>query len=1026
MNPATLSLRYRIVSFVLTAGIIAAGILSYNQLGRLEDPEFTIKEAQVFTQYPGATAMEVAEEVTDELETAIQQLGQVKLVTSISEAGLSTIRVEVKEKYDKSTLPQVWDELRRKVGDAQGNLPPGATTSIVNDDFGDVYGIFYAVYGDGYSYAELKEHVDLLRRELLLVQDVGKIAIYGNQPEAIYAEISRARFATLGISPERLTESLRGQNLVAESGHLRVTDDYVRIQPTGEFTSVEDIGNILLLQKDSTKLYMKDVAEIRRGYVDPAQSILRFNGRPAIGLGISTVEGGNVVTMGQAIQERLAELEEETPIGIELGKIAVQSDAVTTAINGFIVSLAQAVAIVVGVLILAMGMRSALLIGAVLVLTVLATFVAMKTQGVMLERISLGALVIALGMLVDNAIVVVEGILVKSKEGMTREEAGESIVSQTMWPLFGATIVAILAFAAIGVSQDSTGEYCRSLFQVILYSLTLSWILGITTTPLFGSMFLRVKDDGGKDPYGSLLFRGYRAFLEFCIRNRWVTVLAMVGLLFAAVHGWGKVENSFFPPSTRPQFMLHYWLPQGTHIKRTEDDLAKLEKHLLEEEGDLVTNVATFVGQGALRFLLTYTPEERNSAYGLMLIEVNDYTKISELQARVQEHLDSSPDHTDALAFSRQFMLGPGDPSKIHVRLRGRNPDILRKLAAEVKAVIREEPTATDLVDDWRHRATLLRPQVAETQARNAGITRSDVAFALEFASEGVAVGYYREMDDLLPIIARSPQEERDDAKLLVDTRIWSPVAEASIPLSQIVLDIESSSENQIIRRRNRLPCLTVKCDPKVGNASTVFEKIRPKIQERYDELQDQWGLTGYSLEWGGEYEDSADAQKGLAAQMPVVAAMMVLTVIFLFNSIRLPMIIFLTVPLSIIGVSLGLLVTRQPFGFMALLGFLSLVGMLIKNAIVLIDEINAQMKVEKDPFKAVVNSGVSRLRPVSMAALTTVLGMIPLLADAFFVAMAVTIMFGLTFATILTLVVVPVLYACFFNVPNPGKGNAG
>ncbi|MHC4414674.1 MAG: efflux RND transporter permease subunit [Planctomycetota bacterium] len=1016
MNVAEAAIRYKTVTLVMTILIIGGGVVSYEQLGRLEDPEFTIKSAQIITRYPGATALEVAEEVTDEIETAVQQLGQLDLITSISEPGRSTILAEMKDKYDKSSLPQVWDELRRKVNDAQSRLPPGTSTSIVYDDYGDVFGVFYAVYGDGYTYAELKRYVDLLRRELLLADDVGKISIYGDRPEVVYVEVSRARLAQLGLSPEAFYASLTGQNVVKPAGRVQVGNLYLRIQPTGEFTSVEQIGDLLILQDDATatKLYLKDVATIRRDYVDPPDTIMRFNGRPAIGLGISTVLGGNVVTMGTSLDERIRGLEAETPIGMEIGVIAHQAVAVTAAVNGFVISLVEALAIVIGVLMIAMGLRSGILIGVILLLTVLVTLIVMNTQGIMLERISLGALIIALGMLVDNAIVVVEGILVNLQRGMDRIKAASAIVSQTIWPLFGATVVAVLAFAAIGVSQDSTGEYCRSLFQVILISLMMSWVLAVTVTPLFGVMFLKVKaTGGGGDPYGGLFFRLYKRFLQFCIQFRAVTILVLVGLMALSIYGFGFVRQSFFPPSTRPQFMIHYWLPQGTHITETEADLEAIEKHLLTFEE--IEDVSTFVGKGALRFLLTYTPEDANSGYGLLLVTVKDYRTIDGLISIVQEYVDES--FPDAQAFSRKFMLGPGDPAKIHARFRGPDLVVLRRLAAEAATIMLAEPTATDVRDDWRQRVPLIRPVVAEAQARNAGITRAEVAFALQRAFEGAQIGVYREGDDLLPIIARSPEIERLDVDNLNDVQVWSPVAGKAIPIRQVVLGFAAESENSIVRRRGRLPTLTVKCDPRVGEASAVLAKLRPKIEARFDELRAQWRLEGYTLEWGGEYENSGDAQAALAGNVPVTGLLMVLVVVVLFNSLRQPLIIFLTVPLAIIGVTVGLLITDQPFGFMALLGFLSLAGMLIKNAIVLIDEINLQMGEGKAPFVAIVDSGVSRLRPVSMAALTTVLGMIPLLTDAFFVAMAVTIMFGLAFATILTLVVVPVLYALLYRV---------
>jgi multidrug efflux pump subunit AcrB len=1008
MNIAQLSIDKKTITIVITLLLLFGGIKSYMGLGRLEDPEFTIKNAKVITYYPGATAMEVAEEVTDPLETSIQKMGQVKHVESLSMPGYSSIDVEIKNHHMGPELPQIWDELRRKVGDIQDQLPPGTSTSFVWDDFGDVYGIFYAIYGDGYTDKEIYEYSKMLRRELLLVQDVADVSLFGARDERIYLEITRERIAQLGLSPELIYASLSGQNMVVPAGNIEVGRQYVRIFPTGELTSVEDIGDIALLAADgTTKLYLKDIATIRRGYKDPPNVIVRFNGMPAVGLGISTIEGGNVVVMGDAVNKRLKELQAETPIGMEIGAISHQAESVTAAISSFVISLIEAIAIVIGVLIFAMGLRSGILIGGILLLTVLATFILMDINGIMLERISLGALIIALGMLVDNAIVVVEGILINAQKGMSKKDGAIAIVKQTMWPLFGATVVAVLAFAAIGASQDSTGEYCRSLYQVILYSLTLSWVLAITTTPLAGVTFLKPKKlEGDEDPYKGKLFQIYKKLLVLCMRKSYLTVLVLVGLLVLSIYGFGFVDKSFFPDSTRPQFMVHFWMPQGTHINETENSIKSMEKYLLEQEE--VTDITSVTGQGAMRFLLTYTPEEPNPAYGLVLISVEDYRVIDTLIKRIQKYLNEN--YPDAQAFCRRFMLGPGDANKIQVRLRGPDPDVLRELSVKIEKVMQDEPDAVDINTDWRQRVPLLRPVISETAARNVGLTRRQIASTLQAATEGITVGKYREGDELIPIVYRSPERERNDVRELANVQIYSPIAKGFIPIQQVITEIKTVSENQIIRRRNRLPTLTVRCDPKSGSASIVFEKLRPKID----------AITlpeGYSLEWGGEYENSGDAQKALAAKLPVIFIIMVLVVIVLFNSIKKPLIIFMTVPLAIIGVTVGLLLMDQPFGFMALLGFLSLMGMLIKNSIVLIDEINIQIASGKDHFNAVVDSGVSRVRPVSMAAMTTVLGMVPLLTDAFFVAMAVTIMFGLTFATVLTLVVVPVLYTIFFKI---------
>ena len=1013
MNIAKLSIEKKTISFVMTVLICVGGVLSYQKMGRLEDPAFTIKSAKVNTFYPGATALEVSEEVTDEIETAIQKLGTVDYVKSLSMPGFSSIHVELKAETPKEEIPQVWDELRRKVGDMQNKLPAGASTSVVNDDYGDVYGIFYALYGDGYSYAELKEHADMLRRELLLVQDVADVTLFGTQQEAVYVEISRARIAQLGLSPDVIMGSLAGQNMVAPAGNIEVGNQYIRIEPTGELKTVQEIGDILILQPEGgSRLYLKDIATIRRGYKEPATAAVYFNGKPAIGIGISTIDGGNVVTMGKAVDVRLAELIEQTPVGMELGIISHQADSVVASINGFVISLLEAIAIVVGVLIFAMGLRSGVLIGWILLLTIFATFIVMKSNGVVLERISLGALIIALGMLVDNAIVVVEGIIVNSQKGMSKTEAASSIVQQTIWPLLGATIVAVLAFAAIGTSTHSSGEYCRSLYQVMLYSLMLSWVTAITLTPLFGVLFLKIKPQVAgqeEDPYKGALFQGYRKLLVFCLRHRIATVALLLVLLVLAGVGFGHINKSFFPDSTRPQFMIHYWLPQGTQIAVTEQDAKEISDKLREKFDD-ITDVATTVGQGALRFLLTYTPEEPNSAYALLMVSVEDYKAIPGLMADIEEYLKD--EYPDAQAYCRRFVLGPGDAFKIQARLRGPDPAVLRSLSLQVEQAMGANPNVKDISTDWRQRVPLIRSVVAETQSRNAGLTRSAIAQGTLYATEGQTVGYYREKDDLLPIIARSPNAERADVADLASVQIYSPAAQAFIPLQQVLVGFETSSENQIIRRRNRQPTLTIRCDAKDLPTSAVFEQLKPVVEAI--PLP-----TGYGLEWGGEFEDSGKAQAALMKMMPVIGMMMVLIIIILFNSIKKPAIIFLTVPLALIGVTIGLLAFNQPFGFMALLGFLSLSGMLIKNSVVLIDEINCQLATGKDPYQAVIDSGVSRVRPVSMAAATTVLGMAPLLVDAFFVAMAVTIMVGLTFATVLTLVVVPLLYAMFFKIQN-------
>ena len=1010
MNLAEFAIRNRTVTLVLTFVLLGGGLASYQGMSRLEDPEFTIKDALVITPYPGASAAEVEEEVSDELELAVQQLGQLDEVESKSDRGLSTLTVSIKKKYDRESLPQVWDELRRRVGDAQKDLPPGAGPSLVVDDYGDVYGVFVAVYGDEYSYAELKDYVDLLRREFLVVQDVAKIETFGERPEVVYVELSRDRMSQLGIPTSAIIDDLQQKNLVADSGRVQVGREFIAIEPTGAITSVEQFESLLISGGSERQIYLRDVATVRRGYVEPPTNLVRYDGKAAIALGISTVSGGNVVSMGEALRTRALELEGQRPMGIEFGIISLQSEAVAKAIRGFVSSLVQAVVIVIVVLLLFMGVRSGLLIGFVLVLTIAGSFIFLSPMGVALERISLGALIIALGMLVDNAIVVVDGMLTRIQSGKGAAEAASEVVSQSALPLLGATVVAILAFAAIGTSDDSTGEFCRSLYQVVLVSLSLSWVTAVTVTPLLGVMFLKAPEGGApaKDPYGGRFYQAYEAILRGCIRLRWLTMGAVVGLFAVALWGFGYVDQSFFPSSTRPQFLVDLWLPQGTHIDETVREAESIEEYLLAQEG--VTHATSLLGQGGLRFLLTYTPEKLNSAYAQFLVDVDDYRKIDAMAPAIERYLEEQYPH--ALAYVSKFQLGPGSTGKIQARLTGSDPDLLRKLASRIEGIMHDDPNAKSIRTDWRQRVKVVRPQLAEEEANLNGIRRTDVAKALLEGFEGATVGVYREGDDLLPIVLRAEERERTDVASMRNLQIWSPAAEAMIPLRQVVSGFETAFEDEIIIRLDRKRTLTVFCDPKRGPASQLFARLRPQIEAI--ELP-----PAYTLEWGGEYEDSAEAQAGLAASLPVFLLLMVLVVIGLFNSLRQPLIIWLCVPLALIGVTAGLLVTQQPFGFMALLGFLSLSGMLIKNAVVLIDEINLQAGGDKDLLSAIVDSATSRLRPVAMAALTTALGMIPLLPDAFFVSMAVTIIAGLLFATVLTMVVVPVLYAILFRVPS-------
>ncbi|HCG7631479.1 TPA: efflux RND transporter permease subunit VmeI [Vibrio parahaemolyticus] len=1011
-------IRNRVISWMVSLIFLIGGIAAFFGLGRLEDPAFTIKDAMVVTSYPGATPQQVEEEVTYPLEKAIQQLTYVDEVNSISNRGLSQITVTMKNNYGPNDLPQIWDELRRKVNDLKVTLPPGVNEPQVIDDFGDVYGILLAVTGDGYSYKELLDYVDYLRRELELVDGVSKVSVSGQQQEQVFIEVSMKKLSSIGLSPNTVFNLLSTQNIVSDAGAIRIGDEYIRIQPTGEFQSVDELGDLLITESGAQGLiFLKDVAEIKRGYVEVPSNIINFNGSLALNVGVSFAQGVNVVEVGKAFDRRLAELKYQQPVGVEISEIYSQPKEVDKSVSGFVISLAQAVGIVIIVLLFFMGLRSGLLIGLILLLTVLGTFIFMKYLAIDLQRISLGALVIALGMLVDNAIVVVEGILIGTQKWRTRLQAATDIVTQTKWPLLGATVIAVTAFAPIGLSEDSTGEYCGTLFTVLLISLMLSWFTAISLTPFFADIFFKgqkIKQGEGEenDPYNGIIFVAYKKFLEFCMRRAWLTVVVLIVGLGASVYGFTLVKQSFFPSSTTPIFQLDVWLPEGTDIRATNDKLKELESWLAEQEH--VDHITTTAGKGLQRFMLTYAPEKSYAAYGEITTRVDNYEALAPLMARFRDHLKANyPEINYKL---KQIELGPGGGAKIEARIIGSDPTVLRTIAAQVMDIMYADPGATNIRHDWRERTQVLEPQFNESQARRYGITKSDVDDFLSMSFSGMTIGLYRDGTTLMPIVARLPEDERIDIRNIEGMKIWSPAQSEFIPLQQVTMGYDMRWEDPIIVRKNRKRMLTVMADPDIlgeETASTLQKRLQPQIEA----IQMP---PGYSLEWGGEYESSGDAQESLFTTMPMGYLFMFLITVFLFNSIKEPLIVWLTVPLALIGVTTGLLALNTPFGFMALLGFLSLSGMVLKNGIVLLDQIEIEMKSGKEAYDAVVDAAVSRVRPVCMAAITTILGMIPLLPDIFFKPMAVTIMFGLGFATILTLIVVPVLYRLFHKVSVP------
>ncbi|AWG86389.1 multidrug efflux RND transporter permease subunit VmeV [Vibrio parahaemolyticus] len=1014
MNIAEYSIKNKVISWLFIVILAIGGVTSFLELGRLEDPAFTIKDAMIVATYPGATSKEVEEELTYPLEKEIRKLPYIDRITSTSSNGMSQIMVSMKMDYGPDELPQIWDEMRRKINDLQPTLPQGVQSLQIIDDFGDVYGVMLMLTGDDYDYVELKRYADHLRREIELVDGVGKVDIAGDQQEMLFVEISLDRLASLNLDMNVVSGLLNQQNNVVSAGEVMVNGESLVIRPSGTLNTVQALENLIIHGRDTGNLIrLKDVATITRSIQEKPGNMILFNGKKAINIGISFASGVNVVEVGERLNAELSSLESIKPAGLDMSYFYNQAQEVDDSVKAFVISLAEAVAIVIIVLLFTMGLRSGVIIGVVLLLTVFGTFILMNYNNIELHRISLGALIIALGMLVDNAIVVVEGILVGLKKGRTKVQAAVDIVKQTQWPLLGATVIAITAFAPIGLSQDATGEFMGSLFWVLCFSLFLSWVTAITLTPFLADLLLKEeeKDTNGEDedPYKGWLFVVFGALLKFSLRFRWMTVAAMAALLVGAVIAFGNVKQQFFPPSNTPMFYVDMWMPEGTDIRQTIKQAETVESYIRQQ--DDIDFVSVSIGQGLQRFALTYQPEKSYEAYAQFQVRTTDRDNMFKLLHKLDDNLAKTFDEP---TFQFKLMeFGPSPASKIEARITGPDPKVLRELAVQVEDILHTDPGARNIRHDWRERTKELVPVFNESKARRLGISKEDLSSTLQMAFGGSTFGVLRDGTHTLPIMMRLPEAERVDFESLQNVKIWSPSLQTYIPVDQIIDGVELDWSEPLIQRRDRKRTLTVLADHDVlsdDTAASLFARVQPKVMALHIP-------EGYEITWGGEYESSKDAQEGLFGSLPMGYLLIFIITILLFNSIKKPLVIWFTVPLSIIGVAFGLLTTNMPFSFTAFLGLLSLSGMILKNGIVLLDQINLELESGKDPYLAIVDSAISRVRPVSMAALTTILGMIPLVFDAFFGSMAITIMAGLGFATVLTLIVVPVMFAILFRI---------
>lgn len=1015
MNIAKFAIQKPLYTWLLMVFCLVAGAIGFLSVGKLEDPTFVIKQAVIITPYPGATAAEVATEITEPLESELQKMGELKNVTSRNQPGVSVITVEMKDQYGSAEIPQIWKEVRNRVDDAQANLPQGHIPSIVNDGFGDVFGLYYAIEATGFSDAEKHALAKFLRREMLAVTGVADVEIQGLPEEAIFVETPSENLVNLGVDPSIIIGAVGRANAVNPTGTMTISGQEVTIErPEGD-DSVSQIAS-LTLGVNGNLINLADIATVSRERVEKPTHITRYNGNEVFTMAIAGLTSDNIVAVGQRVEDKFAEIDVDIPVGIQINPIYEQHKIVAAANNGFLQNLAISVGIVIGVLALFMGWRAALVVGVTLLLTVVATFFFMNIWDIKIERIALGALIIAMGMLVDNAIVVAEGMQVNMRRGKSSTEAATLVSSQTQLPLLGATVIGIMAFAGIGLSPDATGEFMFSLFAVVAISLMLSWLLAVTVTPLLAHYLFRVGGlKEGEDPYGGLFFRAYGGFLRGALRFRWLVIIALIGVTVACFAAFGSVKQQFFPSANTPLFYLNYKGAQGTSIETVSADLQKVEQWLLAR--DDVKAVTSTIGQGGSRFILTYDPVQPDPSFGQLIIEANSFENLIPLK----EELDIFNAETLPWAEMRTQLIiyGPPVGADIEARFLGKDPDVLRELGEQASAILEANTMLNTIRTNWRERELSVQPIYATDRAQAVGVSREAVAQSLLLATDGIRAGEFREEDRLIPIIVRLPREQTESNSFLLDQLVYSPATQSYLPVSQVLDGFDVNARDTLIQRRNREQTLSVQAFTNLGvTPPTAFAQVRPLIEAI--ELPE-----GYALEWGGEFESAGQAQASLGTQMPLSFLTMFIITILLFGKMRQTFVIWAIVPMAVNGVALGLLFSNLAFSFTALLGLLSLSGMLIKNAIVLVEEIDLKKTDGLPQSEAIIAASTSRIRPVILAAGTTVLGIAPLITDPLFNSLAVTIMGGLAFGSILTLVAVPVFYHTFLRKERVAENRA-
>ncbi|QGW82880.1 efflux RND transporter permease subunit [Variovorax paradoxus] len=1012
--------------------LMVLGAFAYFQLGQDEDPPFTFRAMVVRTYWPGATAQQVAEQVTDKLERTLQEAPYADKIRSYSKPGESQIIFQIKDSSKAADVANVWYTVRKKIGDMRNTLPPGVQGPFFNDDFGDVYGVIYALESEGFSYAELKTLADEVRQQLLRVKDVAKVDQFGVQDEKVYVEISQKRVAQLGLDFNAVLAQLGSQNAVESAGTIQSPLDVVQVRVAGQFTSVEQLREMPIRGSSGNQLKLGDIAEIRRGYVDPPAVKVHHQGKEVIALGVSMTKGGDIIALGEALRATTKQIDQRLPAGVKLAQVQDQPVSVASSVNEFVGVLIEAVAIVLAVSIISLGLhkggrlgwyidiRPGLVVAITIPLVLAVTFLAMNYFGIGLHKISLGSLIIALGLLVDDAIIAVEMMVRKMEEGYDKVRAATFAYDVTAKPMLTGTLITAAGFLPIGIAKSVTGEYTFAIFAVTVIALVLSWIVSVYFVPYLGTLLLKVKPHDPDAPphelFDTRFYNSFRGAVNWCVQHRWLTIGATVLIFALGIFGMGKVQQQFFPDSSRPEIMVDIWFPEGTSFPANEEVAKRVEQRIMKEEG--VKTVSTWIGSGVPRFYLPLDQVFPQTNVSQLIVLAKDLKVRESLRIKLPALL--AEEFPEVRGRVKLLPNGPPVPYPVQFRVIGTDPAQLRAHADEVKAVLRENANMRGVNDNWNESVKVIRLEVDQAKARALGVTSQAIAQASKTMFSGTTVGQYRENDLLIDIVLRQSADERE-AISDIGNAYLPTTSGRSIPLTQIARPV-FTWEPGVMWRENRDYAITVQGDVVEGlQGATVTEQLLPKLRE----LEAGWHAAGegaYRIEVAGAVEESSKGSASIVAGVPIMLFLVFTLLMLQLHSFSRSLLVFITGPMGIAGVAGALLLLNRPFGFVALLGVIALMGMIQRNAVILIDQIESDRAAGVPAWDAIVESAVRRLRPIVLTAAAAVLAMIPLSRSVFWGPMAVAIMGGLIVATVLTLLALPAMYAAAFRVKREPK----